>query len=103
MLLLPDVMENNSKGIFKVLDDFCKMNCQTSAKFAQSAVTNWVNNSILVMPKLNKIQNKAGFVIRHFVGDVLYDAVSLRVLTHTIEKKPFAIFLYSYSFSRTIS
>lgn len=78
MKLLSDIFENKCKGVFMVLDDTCKMNCHTSANFVQNAMKSWPKNSILVAPKPNKIENNAGFVIRHFLGDVLYDAVSLR-------------------------
>lgn len=62
-----------------MLDDTCKINCQTPPNFVQGIEKIWKVNSILVMPKPNKIQNNAGFVIRHFAGDVLYDAVSIKV------------------------
>lgn len=80
MNLISDIFENKCKGVFIMLDDTCKMARQTSANFVQSALKIWTNNSILVAPKPNKIKNNVGFVVRHFLGDVLYDAVSLTFL-----------------------
>lgn len=53
------------------------MNCQTSVNFAEYIENIWRGNSVLVVPKPNKIPYNAGFVIRHFAGSVLYDAVSV--------------------------
>ncbi|XP_031627793.1 myosin heavy chain 95F-like [Contarinia nasturtii] len=67
--LILDLYENKFKGVFKVLDDTGKIQCQTASNFLQNIFANWENNPILGVPKL---QN-SGFIIRHFVGDVFYN------------------------------
>lgn len=81
-LLFTDIYENRFKGIFKLLDDTGKMQCQTAVNFVQNIFANWPNNPILAAPKPREIQQNAGFIlgfiIRHFVGDVFYNVVSAK-------------------------
>lgn len=71
-----DLYENKIHGIFKVLDDTGKMQCQTAAIFVQNIFANWKNSAVLAVPKSQEIRHTDGFVIRHYVGDVFYNVVS---------------------------
>lgn len=71
------MFENKHFGIFKVLDDTGKMQSQTASDFVQNSFTYWANSPILVKPKIRGFQQNTGFIIRHFVGDVFYNVVSI--------------------------
>lgn len=73
------MFENKYIGIFKALDDTGKMHSQTASDFIHNIFENWANSPILVKPKLRGIQENTGFIIRHFVGDVYYNIVSITV------------------------
>lgn len=68
------------RGIFKLLDDTCKLQCQTSIHFVENILSSWSNHSVIVTPdpKNSPQKKNSGFEIRHFVGNVLYNAVSLK-------------------------
>lgn len=59
-----------------MLDDTGKMQCQTAANFVQNMFSTWPNDPILVEPKPLGAKQYAGFIIRHFVGDVFYNVMS---------------------------
>lgn len=71
------MFENKYTGIFKILDDTGKMQSQTTSDFVQNVFNNWTNTPILVKAKIRGIQENSGFIIRHFVGDVFYNVVSI--------------------------
>lgn len=72
-----DLYENRTKGIFKILDDTIKMQSQTTAIFVQNLFANWANSPTFAVPKTQKFLQNDGFIIRHYVGDVLYNVVRL--------------------------
>lgn len=65
------------KGIFKILDDISKVQCHNIETFVQNIETSWKNSSIIAKPKPRSMERNLGFVVCHFSGDVLYNAVSL--------------------------
>lgn len=69
-LFFLDIFEHNSKGIFKLLDDACKIQLDFVVHFLSC----WTN-SIVRKPKPKEVQS-TGFTIRHFAGDVVYQTVS---------------------------
>lgn len=57
------------------------MKSQTTVNFVQNIIASWSNNNaLLTKPKPKDTQPNMGFIIRHFVGDVLYNAVSVTTL-----------------------
>lgn len=74
-LNISDVFEDKSRGIFKLLDDVCKIQCQNTSNLVENIFAFWPNHPIIKKPKPTEIQQNAGFVIQHFAGEVLYDAV----------------------------
>lgn len=73
------MFENTSKGLFKLLDDTCKIQNQNSENFVHHMFASWSNHQILTKPKPKEIQHNIGFKIRHFAGDVVYNAVCVTV------------------------
>lgn len=65
---------HGSKGIFKILDDAMKIQCQNSEVFLENIFSNWKNHARLMKPKSTE-SNHNEFIIRHFSGDVLYNVV----------------------------
>lgn len=87
------------KGIFKVLDDTGKMQCQTNLLFLQNIILNWKNNQILAKPKPQKVQVSDGFIIRHYVGDVFYNVVRIAIFTtFKIICNYFICFIHTFHF-----
>lgn len=71
------MFENKYNGIFKILDDTGKMQSQTTSDFVQNVLNSWTNTPILVRPKIRGNEENSGFIIRHFVGEVFYNVVSI--------------------------
>lgn len=89
VFLFPDVFEDKSRGIFKLLDDVCKIQCQNITNFVKNIFSFWPNHSIIMMPKPTQIQQNTEFIIRHFAGDVLYDTVyTLYFVTYWLAYRP---------------
>lgn len=78
-MFILDVFENKSKGIFQLLDDTCKIQCQNSTNFVENIISSWTNNKIISTPKPKEIHQDLGFKIQHFAGDVCYNAVSRKI------------------------
>lgn len=78
------------------------MQCQTSKHFVENVLASWSNNSIIMTPNPKEIQQNhlMGFVIRHFVGNVLYNAVRCDIFFRN--KLFFIHIIYSFMF-RSIS
>lgn len=60
------------KGIFNLLDDECKMPKSSSMYFTDNVIKNWKGNKHVAIRKTGS----AGFIIRHFAQDVVYNTVS---------------------------
>lgn len=71
----PDVFDHKFNGIFKMLDDTIKMPFQRSETFLENIFSRWNSHPRLKKPKPTKWQHNE-FIIQHFSGDVLYNAVS---------------------------
>lgn len=76
------MFENRFKGLFKLLDDTCKMQYQDSKIFVQNVTKTWENDEILVESKTKQCAPHSGFIIRHFAGDVFYNAVRATLLSN---------------------
>lgn len=80
--VLLDVFDHKFNGIFKILDDATKTQLDTKI-FFENILS--IKHPMIVKPKPTEIQNNE-FIIRHFVGDVGYNVVSIKysILYHLI-------------------
>lgn len=72
-----DLFHHESKGIFALLDDECKLLKPTNINFALNLKNKWEKDPVSIMWNASGQISANIFTIRHFSSDVRYSTVGI--------------------------